>query len=124
MNHEKTIRDYILAYNSFDIEGMMAVVHEKIHFENIAAGQVNLVILGREEFRKQAEKAGEIFKEREQRITRLEVAGDHAEADITYSGVLAVDLPNGLKAGDRIHLQGKSLFWFREGRIIELKDIN
>jgi hypothetical protein len=124
MDHENTIRDYIRAYNAFDVEGMMTAVHEKIHFENIAAGQVNLITLGKEEFRKQAEKAREIFREREQRITRLEVKGDHAEVEITYTGVLAMDLPNGLKAGDRISLQGRSLFWFKDGRIIELKDIS
>ena len=124
MDPEKTIRDYIRAYNAFDVEGMMATVHEKIRFENIAAGQVNLIILGKEEFRKQAEKAVEIFREREQKITRLKVEGDRAEADIRYTGMLAADLPNGLKAGDRISLEGKSLFWFRDGRIIELKDVS
>lgn len=35
------IQNYIAAYNSFDIDGMLALVHPEVLFKNIADGQIN-----------------------------------------------------------------------------------
>ena len=43
-------------------------------------------------------------------------------ADINYCGVLAMDLPNGLKKGDEIHLKGRSEFQFKEGKFLMIAD--
>ena len=37
-------------------------------------------------------------------------------------GVLAGDLPNGMKAGEVLRLKGRSVFGFQEGKIYRLTD--
>jgi hypothetical protein len=49
---------------------------------------------------------------------------DTKEVDITYYGMIAVDLPNGLKKGDELNFAGKSIFRFLNGKIISLTDIS
>ena len=54
MNHQqrqKVIEEYIEAYNSFDVEGMLKHLSPKVVFENIANGETNLTIRGIEAFR-------------------------------------------------------------------------
>jgi hypothetical protein len=43
---------------------------------------------------------------------------------LNYSleGILAADLPNGMKAGESMHLEGRSEFGFRDGRIDRITD--
>jgi hypothetical protein len=122
--HQQIIENYVRAYNGFDIEGMLAGMHKDVRFENISNGEVTLVTNGIAELKKQAKQAGEYFKEREQKITGMQHKNNLVEADIDYKATLAVDLPNGMKAGDTIEMKGKSVFRFRGDKIIELKDIS
>jgi ketosteroid isomerase-like protein len=85
---------------------------------------VNLTTTGKEEFRRQAEQATQYFSQREQRVTNWQVAGNQAEVAIDYRAVAAVNFPNGLKAGDTLRLQGKSVFRFADGKIISIEDIS
>jgi ketosteroid isomerase-like protein len=119
------IEKYVKAYNAFDVAGMVKDLHPDIVFENISDGATNLKIQGISGFRQQAENAAQYFREREQQIKNIHFEYDTAEVEIDYSGVVAVDLPNGLKAGDRISMQGKSMFYFDGGgMIIKLQDIS
>lgn len=119
---QQIIEDYIAAYNRFDVEGMIRYLHPEIEFRNTAGGEVTHAIKGIEGFKLQASEAVHYFSQREQRITALSFNGNQAEATIDYTGTLAVDLPNGLNAGDKLELQGRSLFTFDEGQIIRLED--
>ncbi|MFD2246346.1 nuclear transport factor 2 family protein [Pontibacter ruber] len=118
------IERYTEAYNSFDVEGMMEYMHPEIVFENISDGEATLTLNGTDSFRAQAQEAAGYFSERQQRITNLEVQGDKAVVEVDYAAVLAIDLPNGLKAGDKLELQGKSVFTFKDGKIIRLQDFS
>jgi hypothetical protein len=118
------VENYIRAYNNFDIEAMLKDVDERVRFRNVSGGEVNLTTNGIEELRKQAEYAKELFSEREQKITGLKFGENMVEAEIAYSGTLAADLPNGLKHGDKIELNGKSIFRFAGDKIIEIEDIS
>ncbi len=120
----KIIENYIDAYNKFDTDGMILDLHKDIKFENISNNEVNMAFNGIESFKNQAEQAKHLFKEREQKITNMRFNGDQVEVNICYRGILASDLPNGLKAGDRIELNGKSIFKFKNNKIIEIKDIS
>jgi hypothetical protein len=122
--YPKIIRNYIKAYNNFNVDQMLADMHENIRFENITNGETNLVTNGLAELKAQAEQAKQFFKEREQTITRFTFDKDQVEINIDYKGVLAIDFPNGLKAGDTIELKGKSIFTFEGNKIIALKDIS
>ncbi len=122
--YKKIIENYIEAYNTFDIERMLQDMHENVRFENISDGEVNMVTNGIDELRNQAKKAIQLFRKREQKVLDMKFDDDRAEIHIDYKGILAVDLPDGLKAGDKIELKGKSVFTFRDNKIIELKDLS
>lgn len=121
---KRIIEDYVRAYNEFDIENMLKDMDERVVFRNISGGTVNLLTNGIDEFRKQAESARELFSRREQKITDWKFGEAEAEAAIAYRGTLAVDLPEGLKAGTEIALDGKSVFRFAGDKIIEIEDIS
>lgn len=118
------VENYVRAYNDFDVEGMLANLHDEIIFKNISNGEPTLELAGIEAFRKQAQQAADIFAEREQKIEKMIFSEDVCEIDIAYRAKLAADLPNGLKAGDEIKLRGKSIFRFAGGRIYEIHDIS
>ena len=118
------IENYIAAYNRFDIEGMLKDMDERVVFRNISNGTVDLTTSGVAELRAQAEQAKNLFSEREQKITGMKFNDDEIEVEIAYRGTLAVDLPNGLKAGDPLELNGKSIFRFAGEKIVELEDVS
>ena len=47
-----------------------------------------------------------------------------ASIDVDYEGVLASDLPNGMRAGETLRLTGRSEFAFADGRIVSIRDIS
>jgi ketosteroid isomerase-like protein len=120
------IKRYVAAYNAFDIDGMIASVHEEVAFRNISDGVVTHETRGVAAFRAQAAEGARIFSSREQTITGVSPLADDGEpgmaVEIDYRAVLASDLPNGMKAGDTIELTGRSEFRFRDGRIVSIVD--
>lgn len=119
---EKLIDRYLVAYNSFDIGGMLALLSPDVRFENYSGGQLTGATNGIEEFKKLAEKSQSLFSDREQRITRLNHNQDFAIADISYRGKIAADIPNGPPAGTVLDLQGQSEFYFKAGQISKIVD--
>jgi hypothetical protein len=123
-NKEKIIQNYIEGYNQFDINKMIADFDESVIFENIQNGETNLTLNGIGEFTAQAEKAKEYFLARKQTITSLIQDEITAIIDIDYYAVLAIDFPNGLKAGQELNMKGKSIFQFLDDKIVKLTDIS
>ncbi|WP_266204373.1 nuclear transport factor 2 family protein [Pontibacter kalidii] len=118
------IEDYIKAYNTFDVAGMVKDMHPDVVFENISDGMTILKIQGISGFRTQAEQATEFFQEREQRVKSISFQDGVAEVAIAYEGTVAVDLPNGMQAGEKVSMEGKSIFHFSGDKIIKLQDIS
>lgn len=123
-NKQSLIKRYLEAYNVFDIEGMMSVIHPDIEFKNVTGGEVNATASGADEFRKLAEQSKGMFSMRKQTITSFETKDDQAFIGIDYEGVLASDFPNGMKAGEILRLNGRSEFAFRDGKIYRITDIS
>jgi hypothetical protein len=121
---EKVILDYIDAYNRFDVERMLINMDEAIQFTNIGNGVVNMNLNGINAFKKAAREAADLFLERTQTITSWLFAEDKITIGISYHAILAMALPNGLKKGDELNLQGQSIFLFRGDKIVELTDIS
>lgn len=121
---EAIIRHYIDAYNAFDTEGMLRDLHPGIVFENSSGGSVNMTLHGIDAFRRQAEEAARMFSSRHQQIVQMTAQDDTVEVTIHYRGTLAQDLSRGLKKGDTIELDGRSLFRFRGDQIIAITDIS
>jgi ketosteroid isomerase-like protein len=116
------VERYIVAYNAFDVPGMLAVLHPDVEFRNLAGGQVTAAARGLEEFRTLADHAATLFRSRRQTVRNYQ--GDREEALVTidYEGVLATDLGPGLRAGDTLRLAGRSTFAFRDGLIARIVD--
>lgn len=121
---EQIIRNYINAYNNFDIDGMVANFDDAIKFENISNGNVIITIAGLNDFKKKAEQAKHLFTKRKQTIKRFTHHHDYTEIEIDYNAVLAIDLSKALKTGDELNLERKSIFKFSENKIIELTDVS
>ena len=118
------IQSYIAAYNSFDIDGMVALVHPEVVFKNVAGGEVNAEAVGANQFRQMAIQSKALFSSRHQKATNFRFTGDTATIDIAYEGVLAIDLPNGMKAGEVLRLEGRSEFEFKDGKIYRITDFS
>jgi ketosteroid isomerase-like protein len=115
---------YLAAYNAFDIDGMMAVIHPDIEFKNVSGGEVNATTSGAGDFRLLAEKSSELFRSRKQKILTFWSNADQASVAVAFEGVLASDLPNGMKAGETLRLNGRSEFTFCDGKIYRIKDVS
>lgn len=113
---------FLIAYNSFDVDGMLALLSLDIRFENYSSGQLTDATDGIDEFRELAEKSKSLFSEREQRITKLTIDESSAFADIAYRGRLAIDIPDGPSAGTVLDLQGHSEYSFKGGKISKIVD--
>ena len=51
-------------------------------------------------------------------------AADAVAVEIVFEAVVAVDLPNGWQAGQRVVLQGASFYRLRDGLICDLVDLS
>ncbi|WP_202618985.1 nuclear transport factor 2 family protein [Paenibacillus sp. EZ-K15] len=122
MKMKDIVEKYVRAYNSFDIEGMIALLHEEIEFRNSSSGSVDVETKGIEKFREIAEKSKSLFSYRCQTIVGYSLEDDKVQVEIDYEGILATDLPNGMKAGERIQMKGKSIFEFRDEKIAVIED--
>ncbi|WP_299767706.1 nuclear transport factor 2 family protein [uncultured Dokdonia sp.] len=120
----EVIKSYMTAYNGFDVEGMLKNLSPNVIFKNSTNETVDLVTNGIDEFKIQAEKATSYFSNREQKIINAIQENESITIDIDYTGTLAIDLPNGLKEGTILEMQGKSIFRFEGIQIIEINDFS
>ncbi|MCB2145182.1 MAG: nuclear transport factor 2 family protein [Deltaproteobacteria bacterium] len=123
-SQKAVIEGYIAAYNAFDVDGMLAFIHPKVVFKNITGDGVNAQATGVDELRTLAEQSKSLFSSRCQEITSFSSDGAAAAVDIKFEGVLAIDLPNGMKAGDILRVTGRSEFQFREGKLFKIIDFS
>jgi steroid delta-isomerase-like uncharacterized protein len=119
---ETLIRQYITAYNAKDVPGMLALLHDVIVFENVSNVQGITATSGKAEFEALARQSLMIFSSRRQTIRSLTLGERTAAAEIEYEGVLAIDIPNGLKTGETMELRGVTVFAFSDGKIARISD--
>ncbi|EGG38109.1 nuclear transport factor 2 family protein [Paenibacillus sp. HGF5] len=122
MKMRDMVEKYVIAYNSFDIEGMIALLHEEIEFRNFSNGSVDVETKGIEEFWGIAEQSKSLFSHRCQTIVGYSFEDDKLQIELDYEGILAKDLPNGIKAGEKIQMKGKSVFAFKNDKIAVIED--
>lgn len=103
---------------------MLSLLHPDIHFVNISGGKVDTETHSKSEFEKLARNSANLFREREQKVVKIKGTAGRYEVDIQYHGVIATDLPNGMKKGEIIELKGKSEYRIRDNLIIEITDIS
>lgn len=122
MKKIEIVKDFIKAYNSHNVESMLAYLHPEIEFKNISNGVENAHTNGIEKFSELANNSINIFSEREQKITSYRESNDAVNVEINFRGILAIDLPNGLKARETLIMNGKSTYVFKDNLIISLVD--
>lgn len=116
------ISKFIDAYNKFNLDSMLDLLHPEIKFRNISNGEINAETAGKQEFETFAGESIKLFREREQKIVSYSEENDAVNVEIQYNGVLAIDLSDKLKAGDSINLRGKSEYTFKDGLIYSIID--
>jgi hypothetical protein len=117
-----TVKNFIAAYNSFDLPGMMALVHPEIHFKNISNGMTTVHTTGKMEFQRLAENSAALFREREQQMIAYSIDENIVTIEIHYHAVLALEHPQGQHNNGTIDLSGKSEYIFKEGLIFSIVD--
>jgi len=127
MNREekkKLIKTYLNAFNSIDIKSMMFVLHEKIKFKKISKGELLAITNGIEEFQTLANYSKTEYSLRKQTITSIEFEKYKTIIGIEFEGTLAKNLPNGMRLGEIIRLNGHTEFTFKDNKIFSITDIN
>ncbi len=119
---KKVIENYISSYNAFNIEGMIKDLAEDVVFENVTNGEVDLRTEGVDAFAEQAAAATNYFSSRQQTVNNWDFVEQKVVVEIGYEAILAIDLPNGMKVGDTLKLQGSSEFEFKDKQIILIRD--
>ncbi len=125
MNHDDAIQlveQFIAAYNGFDVEGLIALLHPDCSSRNFSGGQVTASTDGIEDFRKLAEMSASMLASRRQPITGFRWDGDTLIVEIDFTGTLRADNPGGPKAGQTLSLHGRSKYQFRDGKIASVAD--
>ena len=113
---------YIDAYHRMDINAMLAVIHREVIFENYTGGTLSVRTIGMDELRHLAERSRHLFSARRQTITGYSEANGTAYVQIFFEGTFAIDLPNGVRAGQSIAMPGRSEFRERDGLLIYIAD--
>ena len=96
------IERYLGAYNRMDVDGMLATMHREVVFENYTAGVLSVRTQGIDELRHLAQSSRYLFSARRQVILAYEERDGMATVHILFDGTFAVDLPNGVRAGQSI----------------------
>ncbi|HRX74734.1 MAG: nuclear transport factor 2 family protein [Hyphomonas sp.] len=119
---DDVIARYIQSYNARDIDGMLDCVTDDVVFENISNAGGSMRLDGKEMMRQVAELSGNAFSYRRQRLINVVTGGGKAAAEIEFEGKAAVDLPNGVKAGETVKVRGASFFEFRGNLLCRIAD--
>ena len=121
---EKLIQAYLEAYNAKDVEGMMEALEDNVVFENFSSGEKTHSLKGKKEFQNQANDALAYFSSRRQTVKSMTYEKEKTEIEIDYWAIAAMDFPNGIKKGQELSLQGKSVFEFGSKGITKITDIS
>lgn len=122
MSMESIIEQYLTSYNARDIEGMLACVTEDVVFENISNTGQSMRLEGKAAMGQVAELSCNAFSYRRQRLVNLVFTGGRAAAEVEFEGKAAVDLPNGVRAGETMKLRGASFFEMRGNLLSRIAD--
>ena len=119
---EALIKQYIAAYNAMNLPAMLTLLHDVIVFENVSNSSGTSTTSGKTEFERLANQSLGLFQRRTQTIRSLTLGDRTAAVEIEFTGVLAADLPNGLKTGDTLTVRGVTVFAFSDGKIARISD--
>jgi ketosteroid isomerase-like protein len=124
MDVPEVVARYLSAYNRKSVADMLACMTEDVVFENVSNSGGSMRTEGKATLARLAESSAQAFASRRQTVQRAVVAADCVALEISYEAVVAVDLPNGWKAGQAISLRGASFIELRAGLICAVVDLS
>ncbi|MEM0907469.1 MAG: nuclear transport factor 2 family protein [Pseudomonadota bacterium] len=116
------IAAYIAAYNAKDVGAMLAVLSDTVTFQNIAEGQTTTHTTGRDAFAELAHFGAQAFTTRHQEVTNAITVANLTLIEVSYTALVAMDLPNGWTKGQKLAFKGASAFTVEGGLITAITD--
>ena len=116
------VESYLAAYNAGNIDGMLACLARDVHFKDVSGDTVTAQARGLPAFETLARHGAAVFAHRTQTVLNAITVDDTTLAEISFSAVVAMDLPNGWVAGRTVAVMGASLFQLRDGKIARIVD--
>ncbi len=116
------VERYIAAYNARDVDAMLACLTPDVHFQNISGGETNAETHGKAQFAELARLGASAFSSRRQTVVHCINVVERTMAEVDFEAVVAADLPNGWKAGQKLAFTGASYFEMRDGAIARIVD--
>lgn len=111
------VENFIHSFNSYNIEGMTKDLAENFGYEHLRNGEAGLRAIGIESFKELLRSAEHTYKSRQETIESWELSKYHIEIESSFKGTLATDLSNGMKMGDVIAFDVRTIFEFADGKI-------
>lgn len=116
------VEAYINAYNAMDVDSMIAYLADDVVFRNYAGDTITAQANDKAGFEELARVSVSAFKERKLTLKKIFNMGDTTVLTIQFDGIVAVDMPNGWKAGQKLDYRGASEFQLTDGKIIRITD--
>lgn len=116
------VEAYITAYNAMDVDGMLAVLAEDVVFKNYSSATLTAEASDKAGFEELARLGVSAFKERRQTVQKAVTSGETTVLTIRYDAIVAMDLPNGWRAGQKLEFDGTSEFQVRGDKIVHITD--
>lgn len=101
---------------------MLACLSDDVTFCDIFDGEVTSETSGKQAFAELAGLGVQAFASRHQKVVKVISVADTTLIEVGYSAVVAVDLPNGWKAGQQLQFRGGSAFRVAGGLIVSIVD--
>lgn len=121
-NHLQIFQRYVLAYNSFDIEGMLQLLADDVRFENYSNDTLTASASNKHKFKELANKGKRIFDERKQEVLSTRWLENGLEARIRFRGKLSTDAANGAGTSPYVEIDGTSEVEIQQEKIVKLID--
>jgi len=118
------VQQYISAYNNFDIEKMVSLMHRDCIFESRVNNKVTLSTKGQTSFRQICNLSKKNYKFRKQVIEDFKEYENKVEVKLYFKATLAVDIPDLGKKDEQIAFETKSIFEFKNERIYKITNLD
>ena len=120
--NREIVEKYLRCYNEKNTNAMLELFSDDVRFESVSNTGGVVRTENKQQLRELASQTVEWFEERRQTASGWVESGDDVAVEIDFRCRLAMDFPDGKKAGQEMSLRGASFFTIRDGLIRRLTD--
>ena len=121
---KEIVQKYINAYNKFDIDGMISLMHIDCTFEMIHDNKITLKTYGKSDFRQLCILSKNNYKYRKQIIESFKEENNKVEVNLYFKATLAIDIPDLGKKDEKISFETKTIFELKNNAIYKITNID